>query len=145
MHDFNDDEYIRQNWLIKAYKFFPYNPKLAERAKIMRQNMTKYEQLLWDNCLKEFNKRWANKIWVLRQKVIDNYIADFYIHKAKLIIEVDWKIHENRKEYDKIRDIILKKYWLQILRIKNEELENNPEQIYQKIKNLIIPPFKKGS
>lgn len=61
--------------------------------------MTKEEKRLWYDFLKDYPIRF------LRQKVIDTYIADFYCHKARLIIELDGSQHyeENAVIKDKIR------------------------------------------
>ena len=60
-----------------------YNKKLTENAKALRKNMTKEERHLWYDFLKNL------PIMIHRQKVIGNYIVDFYIAEAKLVIELD--------------------------------------------------------
>ena len=52
------------------------------------------------------------------------FIPDFYCSEKKLIIEIDGKIHEFKKEYDNRREEILSNMELQIIRFKNEELNN---------------------
>lgn len=61
----------------------PYNPLLKERAGELRKNMTPAEKKIWKQCLKFLD------VNVLRQKVIDHYIADFYIPSKSLVIEID--------------------------------------------------------
>ena len=63
------------------------NPKLTDNAKNLRKNMTKEERHLWYDFLKTL------PITVNRQKVIGNYIVDFYIATAKLVIELDGSQH----------------------------------------------------
>ena len=63
------------------------NPKLTGNAKTLRKNMTKEERHLWYDFLKSLS------ITVNRQKVIGNYIVDFYIAAAKLVIELDGSQH----------------------------------------------------
>ncbi len=58
-----------------------HNAELTENAQKLRKNMTKEERHLWYDYLKYYPVRF------LRQKVIDNYIVDFYCHQARLIIE----------------------------------------------------------
>ena len=58
-----------------------HNPNLTENARKLRKNMTKEEKHLWYDFLCKYPIRF------LKQKVIDNYIADFYCSKPKLIIE----------------------------------------------------------
>ena len=57
----------------------PYNPKLVERAKELRKNMTKAERKLWYDYLRNFKYR------VHRQRPIDQFIVDFYCFELKLV------------------------------------------------------------
>jgi len=68
--------------------------------------MTPAEKQFWKYCLKPLG------INVLRQKVIDHYITDFYIPSRKLVIEIDGDTHltEEAKKYDKKRTNILESY-----------------------------------
>ena len=59
------------------------NPRLTPRAQELRSNMTKEERHLWYDFLKSL------PVTVHRQKVLGNYIADFYIASKKLVIELD--------------------------------------------------------
>ena len=58
---------------------------------MLRKNMTKEERHLWYDFLRSYT------IKFLRQKVIDNYIVDFYCHEARLIIELDGSQHYEEK------------------------------------------------
>ena len=64
-----------------------HNPALTQNARLLRKNMTKEERRLWYDFLKGYSVRF------LRQKVIDNYIVDFYCHQARIIIELDGSQH----------------------------------------------------
>ena len=66
---------------------YKHNPNLTGNARSLRKEMTKEENRLWYDFLKEYPVRF------LRQKVIDNYIVDFYCHKYSLIIELDGSQH----------------------------------------------------
>ena len=76
-----------------------HNTELTSNARTLRKNMTKEERHLWYDFLKMYPVRF------LRQKVIDNYIVDFYCHSARLIIELDGSQHYEEKGLlkDKIR------------------------------------------
>lgn len=52
------------------------------------------------------------------------FIADFYCSRLKLVIEVDGKIHDSQRHYDKERDKVINKLGLHVFRIKNEEVEH---------------------
>ena len=61
-----------------------------------------------------------------RQKPIDNYIVDFYCHKAKIAIEIDGSQHysDDGKLYDNNRTKIIESYGIKILRYTNSEINN---------------------
>ena len=98
-----------------------HNAKLTTNAKTLRKNMTKEERHLWYDFLRFYPVRF------LRQKVIDNYIVDFYCHAAKLIIELDGSQHyeENGLLKDKIRTGRLESRDLTVIRIPNTEVNRN--------------------
>ena len=83
--------------------------------------MTKEERHLWYDFLRSYPIRF------LRQKVIDNYIADFYCHEARLIIELDGSQHYEDKGLlkDKIRTGKIESRNLTVIRIPNNEVNNN--------------------
>ena len=95
--------------------------KLIANAGLLRRNMTKEERHLWYDFLRSYPVRF------LRQKVIDNYIADFYCHEARLIIELDGSQHYEEKDLlkDKIRIEKIESRNLTVIRIPNNEVNNN--------------------
>jgi very-short-patch-repair endonuclease len=103
---------------IQTKKFIPYDSKLNVNAKRMRQNLTAAERKLWFEYLREHKYRFV------RQKVVGNYILDFYCQKLKLGIELDGETHLGNKneEYDKKRTEELKKYGIKILRFWNYDV-----------------------
>lgn len=104
---------------------YKHNPKLTENARNLRKNMTKEERRLWYDFLRDYPIRF------LRQKVIDNYIVDFYCAKARLIIELDGSQHYESKGLlkDRIRTEKLNERDLLVLRIPNNEIFENFESI----------------
>jgi very-short-patch-repair endonuclease len=100
-----------------------------QRAKEMRRNMTPEEKILWEHLR-------TNRLHGLhfrRQQIIDGFIVDFYCHAASLVIEVDGKIHEKQIEYDLERDKVLSARGLRLLRIKNEEVTQEIDQVLWRI------------
>ena len=99
----------------------PYQEKLIPRAKELRKNATKQENHLWYDFLCRYPVRFQ------RQKTIDHFIADFYCHAAKLIIELDGSQHyeEQGIERDKERTAILEQYGLNVIRFSNLEIKQN--------------------
>ena len=104
-----------------------YNKDLIVYAKELRKNMTPWEMKLWNCFLREYPIRFQ------RQKVIDNYIVDFYCAKARLVIQLDGGGHytDEQMQYDATRTKILEKYGLKVLRICNLEIDNNFYQVCQ--------------
>ena len=96
---------------IQNKKFITYNNKLNHIAKDLRNNMTIAEKKLWFEYLR------GHKYRFVRQKVIGNYILDFYCRKLKLGIEIDGETHlgDKNEEYDKIRTRELEKLGIKIL------------------------------
>jgi very-short-patch-repair endonuclease len=70
-----------------------------------------------------------NGLHFRRQQIIDGFIADFYCHAARLVIEVDGEIHQKQAEYDTERDRILLARGLRLLRIRNEEVRQNLDKV----------------
>ena len=98
-----------------------YNRRNIPLAKALRKNMTPWERTLWYDFLREYPVRF------LRQKVIGNFIVDFYCAKAKLVVELDGSHHYEDENIakDNERTEFLEKYGLTIIRIPNNEVNNN--------------------
>ena len=94
------------------------NPNLTPKAKILRKNMTKEERHLWYDCLKHL------PCTVHRQKTIGQYIVDFYIASAKLVIELDGSQHyeQAHMEKDAQRDEYLRGIGCTVLRYSNADV-----------------------
>lgn len=101
------------------------------KAQFLRKNETESEKILWEklrnNQLKGLKFR--------RQHPIGLYIADFYCHKLKLIIEVDGEYHNlpEQIEKDKERTQILESNGLQLIRFTNNEIQKNLEKTVSEI------------
>ena len=108
---------------------YRHNPKLTDNAQKLRKNMTQEERHLWYDFLRQYPIRF------LRQKVIDNYIVDFYCAKAKLVIELDGGQHfeEDALQYDAARTEKLAAYGLRVLRIPNNEIYENFDNVCEYI------------
>ena len=100
--------------------FYGASPFIFEKARKLRKSMTESEQLLWQHPMAKF-------------------IADFYCHSVKLVIEVDGGIHriKDRKEYDILRTNELDQLGVTVIRFTNEEVENNIELVLKKIAAVI--------
>ena len=94
------------------------NGKVTEKARALRKAMTKAEAHLWYQFLCRYQPRFH------RQYVIGNYIADFYCHKARLVVELDGSQHftPGQLEYDRKRTEYLHSQGLEVLRFSNLEV-----------------------
>ena len=118
-----------------------HNVDLTINARNLRKNMTKEERHLWYDFLKRYPVRF------LRQKVIDNYIVDFYCHSARLIIELDGSQHYEEKGLlkDKIRTERIEQRNLTVIRIHNNEVNRNFEGVCQYIDNTVKESLRQSS
>ena len=105
------------------------NPKLKHNAQELRKDMTKEERHLWYDFLKDL------PVTVNRQKVIGNYIVDFYCAAAKIIIELDGSQHYEKQglKYDSKRDSYLSDLGIAVLRYSNEDVNKNFDGVCEDI------------
>ena len=116
--------------------FYGALPIHFELAKKLRDNQTAAEILLWENLPMIHVKGVRFK----RQHPVLYFIADFYCHKAKLIIELDGGYHNipEQHQYDANRDNELTELGLNVLRFTNDEIFNDIENTLQIIKNEVL-------
>ena len=98
----------------------PYNPKLREFARQLRNNSTLSEVLLWKQI-----KGKALGVEFKRQVPMLEYIVDFYCQEIGLAIEIDGNIHDFRYLEDAQRQQEIEKYGVIFIRFSNEEIKNN--------------------
>ena len=110
-----------------------YNEKLVPNAKRLRKSMTKEERHLWYDCLKQLPET------VHRQKVMGNYIVDFYIASAKLVIELDGSQHyeDVHRQRDAQRDAYLQSLGCRVLRYSNADVNLRFRNVCQDVWNHI--------
>ncbi len=73
------------------------------------------------------------------QHPVNYFIADFYCHQAKLIIEVDGNVHDStdQLEYDANRTYLLEEFGLTVIRFRNEEIDHSIESVLIKIDHFL--------
>lgn len=116
---------------------------LRDTPRNLRKNQTEAEAIFW----KRFrNRQISGKKFVRQYPVfyeIDGssrlFITDFYCSEHKLIIELDGSSHDDKQEYDHLRDMILRDKGLTILHIQNHEILNNFESVIKQIKHYLSP------
>ena len=115
----------------------PYNELLKDRARKMRRNSTLSEVLFWI----QVNKRKYYGIDFDRQKIIGNYIVDFYIECLGLVIEIDGDIHRWQEEYDAERTLFLESLGLVVIRISEDRVRFSMDSVLMNLTEFIVKKF----
>ena len=126
---------------MKKKMFYDANPLLFDRAKNLRNHLTDAEMKLWG-----YLRTSPMGFKFRRQHPIGIYIADFYCHACKLIIEADGSIH-NKEDVllsDIERQKSLEATGLQVIRFSNHDILKNTEYVIEQINIILttklIPP-----
>ncbi len=107
----------------------PKNKKLKSNAQNLRKGMTREERHLWYDFLKEYPVQFN------RQKVIGNYIVDFYCDQSKMVVELDGSQHyeQQGQEHDASRTAFLESIGLRVLRFTNLDIQRNFQGVCEEI------------
>lgn len=114
---------------------------IKQTVRELRKNQTPSEAKIWNAV----RNRQINRKKFLRQHPIrfeiDGqrrfFIADFYCHEKSLIVEIDGKIHEKQRDYDLLRTYIINELGMEVIRFRNEEVENNFESVIERLRNVL--------
>ena len=108
---------------------YDYNKKLVGNSQKLRSNMTDEERRLWYTFLKYL------PLTVYRQKVIENFILDFFIASKKLAIELDGFQHGKEENHakDKTREKVLQDLGIKVLRYTNQDINTNFDSVCRDI------------
>jgi very-short-patch-repair endonuclease len=114
--------------------YYGAKPSTLEAARILRENMTFHEKLLWE----KLKLKQICGVRFRRQHPINFFIADFYCHEARLVVEIDGEIHSQQREYDDGRSAEMERYLIKVIRFTNTEVENNINDVVRKIECEVI-------
>ena len=108
------------------------NAKL-ETARKLRREMTPHERKLWYLFLQKY------PVKIYKQRIIGEYIVDFYCASAKLVIELDGSQHfeEQAAAYDAKRSEVLEAYGLKVIRFSNREVDREFKAVCEEIDRII--------
>lgn len=111
----------------------PKNYRLTDTAKQLRRDMTPEERKLWYLFLRKY------PIKIYKQRIIDNFIVDFYCASAKLVIEIDGSQHytEDGEAHDAERSNFIKSHDLMVLRFSNYDVNNHFSSVCEEINKVI--------
>ncbi|MFY9452285.1 MAG: DUF559 domain-containing protein, partial [Bacteroidales bacterium] len=124
----NTSENNRTKW----YEI-PYNPALKERARELRKAGNLSEVLFWQQVK---GKQFLGLDFD-RQKIIGNYIVDFFIKDIGVIVEIDGNSHDNKEKYDNERDEYFKSLGLHIIHLRDEDVKNDINGVMGYVKECI--------
>jgi very-short-patch-repair endonuclease len=116
--------------------YYGASNELIRYAKSSRSNMTPSENTLWqhikNNQLAGYKFR--------RQHPIATFIADFYCHQKRLVLEIDGGYHNttSQQKTDINRTAELERFGIQVLRFTNNEIENSIETVLDIIRGRLL-------
>jgi len=113
---------------------------LVERVRELRKKQTPAEEMFWELVR---DRRFLG-LKFRRQHQIGDYILDFYCHEARTAIELDGPVHKKRKSKDMKRDAYLTSQGIHVIRIKNEDLLDDPEVTLKYLTQKIPSPAGRG-
>lgn len=118
--------------------YFRAKPGTLETARLLRNNMTNYEVLLWDRL----KGKQICGVRFRRQHPIDFFVADFYCHEARLVVEIDGDIHNQQIEYDDGRTAEMERYHIKVIRFTNDDILYKIEEVINEIKIIVLERVK---
>jgi len=127
----------------QSYFDLPYNPQLKERARALRQAGNLPEVLFWNQVKHKQFKGYDFD----RQKIIGNYIVDFYCTNCNVVIEIDGSSHDDKVEYDAARDAYLENLGLTIIHIPAADVLQSMDAVMEMLFNhpaLRVPLQRRG-
>jgi very-short-patch-repair endonuclease len=120
--------------------YYGATPVIFEMAFKLRRNMTPSEELLWN----KLKGKQILGVRFRRQHPISTYIVDFYCHAARLVVELDGKIHLTKMESDRERTKEIEDLGLRIIRFSNKEAEERIDNIVAKITSVVKDNLNSG-
>jgi len=115
----------------RIYSSLPYNPQLRDRAKELRKAGNLSEVLIWQ----QLHKRKFKGYDFDRQKIIGNYIVDFFCIDCRTVIEIDGCTHNEKAEYDRERTVFLESLGLRVIRIQAVDVLNHLNEVMIMLEN----------
>ena len=115
-----------------------------ELCRDLRKRGTNAEKIFWQAVR---NRQFLGRKFYRQFPIFFDYygknsffIADFYSHETKLVIEIDGKPHDYQKVYDEMRTIIINEMGIDVIRFKNEEIKKNLENVLKELGQHLTHP-----
>jgi very-short-patch-repair endonuclease len=118
------------------------DPRLKQIAKQLcrelRKNQTNAEKIFWEAVR---NRKFLGLKFYRQYPIFFDYIgketfyiADFFCFEKKCVVEINGKIHDYLKDRDKQRTFIINMLGLEVVRFRNEEIENCFDHVLERLK-----------
>ena len=127
------DKPIQRNFI----ENLPYNPQLKSRARALRKAGNYSEVIFW----KQVHKSLFWKIDFDRQRIIGNYIVDFYVKSLGLVVEIDGESHNEKEDYDLKREDYFKSFGLKVFRISSLRVLDDLTNVMVELEEFIVEEF----
>ena len=112
----------------------PYNSALKTRSSNLKKAGNYPEVVFW----KHVHQGKFHELDFDRQRVIGNYIVDFYIKSLGIIIEIDGTTHNDKDVYDEQREAYLTSLGLKFFRISYLRVLHDLENVMKELEDFII-------
>ena len=127
------DKPIQRNFI----ENLPYNPQLKSRVRALRKAGNYPEVVFW----KQVHKSLFWKIDFDRQRIIGNYIVDFYVKSLGLVVEIDGESHNEKEDYDLKREDYFKSFGLKVFRISSLRVLDDLTNVMVELEEFIVEEF----
>ena len=114
--------------------------RLRSLSQALRRQQTPPEKKLW----RELRSRQLSGLKFRRQHSVGRFIVDFYCREIRLVIEIDGKVHEKQRDYDALRDFLIEAKGFTVIRVSNEEVNENMNHLFKKIDQATPLPLPPG-
>ena len=121
----------------RKIEVLPKNKELLARSRSLRKGYVLSEVIFW----KQVRNKEFHQIDFDRQRIIGNYIVDFYIKSLGIVIEIDGSSHDDKEEYDENRHQFLQSLDLKVFRISDFRVKNDLANVMKDLEDYIIEYF----
>ncbi|MGH7493590.1 MAG: endonuclease domain-containing protein [bacterium] len=109
-----------------------------QRCRELRKNQTNAENIFWQFVR---DRKFLGLKFYRQHPLFFDYmgketffIADFFCHELKIAVEIDGKVHDYRKDHDQLRTFIINMMGIEVIRFRNEEIENNLSEVLARMR-----------
>lgn len=121
----------------RKIELLPKNKDLLSRSRSLRKGYVLSEVVFW----KQVRNKEFHQIDFDREKIIGNYIGDFYIKWLGVVIEIDVSSHNDKEDYDNKRQLFLESLDLVFYRISDYRIKNDLINVMKELEDFIIEKF----